>query len=240
MKYFLFLIAPFLCFSQTIWDGPEITFTKANNADFTQEQYQDRITSDVWLTRSNSGGALINYTQEISYSRGTSPLGTLWAVGNTSSTNLSFDDFRAFDGTSGGSGSGSNSPTMNQSFVLKITNGTTDESDDIHIDIMFSFWQSGRTSGGGFTYTRSTDPNLSTEFKNAIEIFVYPNPTTGLIRTNQDIISQIRVYDLTGKQLMEKNASSVDLSTFKNGVYLLQLYRSDTKNWITKRLVKLE
>ena len=129
---------------------------------------------------------------------------------------------------------------MNQSFVLKITNGTTDESDDIHIDIMFSFWQSGRTSGGGFTYTRSTDPNLSTEFKNAIEIFVYPNPTTGLIRTNQDIISQIRVYDLTGKQLMETNASSVDLSTFKNGVYLLQLYRSDTKNWITKRLVKLE
>ena len=160
MKYFLCLFAPFLCFSQTVWDGETITFSKANNADFTQEQHQDRITADVWLTRSNSGGALINYNQESSYAKGTSPLGTLWAVGTTSSANLSFDDFRAFDGTSGGSGSGSNSPPMmGQSLVLKITNGTTDESDDIHIDIMFTFWQSGRTSGGGFTYTRSTDPN---------------------------------------------------------------------------------
>ena len=238
MKYILLIIAPFLCYSQTVWDGETITFSKANNADFTQEQHQDRITADVWLTRSNSGGALINYNQESSYSQGTSPLGTLWAVGTTSSTNLSFDDFRAFDGTS--SGSGSNSPPMNQSLVLKITNGTTDESDDIHIDIIFTFWQSGKTSGGGFTYTRSTDPNLSTGFLKNKEIFLYPNPTTGLVRTNQDFIEQIRVYDLTGKQLIRSYNSSVDLSTFKNGVYLLQLYRSDTKDWVTKRLVKLE
>ncbi|MCH1385904.1 MAG: T9SS type A sorting domain-containing protein [Flavobacteriaceae bacterium] len=240
MKYFLFLIAPFLCFSQTIWSGFEITFTKANNADFTLEEHQDRITADVWLTRSNSGGALINYSQESSYFRGTSPLGTLWAEGSTSSTDLSFDDFRAFDGTSGGFGSVSNSPPMYQSLVLKITNGTTDESDDIHIDIMFSFWQSGRTSGGGFTYTRSTDPNLSAGYLKNTDIFLHPNPTTGLVRANQDIISQIRVYDLTGKQLTKSEDSSVNLSAFKNGVYLLQLYRSETKNWITKRLVKLE
>ena len=240
MKYFLCLFAPFLCFSQTVWDGETITFSKANNADFTQEQHQDRITADVWLTRSNSGGALINYSQESSYSRGTSPMGTLWAEGSSSSTNLSFDDFRAFDGTSGGGGSGSNSPPMNEPLVLKITNGTTEESDDIHIDIMFTFWQSGRTSGGGFTYTRSTDPNLSTGFLKNTDIFLYPNPTTRFVRTNHDIISQIRVYDLTGKQLIETNDSSVDLSAFKNGVYLIQLFRSDTNNWVTKRVVKLE
>jgi len=39
---------------------------------------------------------------------------------------------------------------------------------------------------------------------------------------------------------METNDSSVDLSAFKNGVYLIQLFRSDTKNWVTKRVVKLE
>ena len=72
------------------------------------------------------------------------------------------------------------------------------------------------------------------------EIILFPNPTTGLVRTNQDLIEQIRVYDLTGKQLIRSEDSSVDLSTFKNGVYLLQLYRSDTKDWVTKRLVKLE
>ena len=237
MKYFLFLIAPFLCFSQTIWDGPEITFTKANNADFTQAQHQDRITSDVWLTRRNGGG-LFNFKNESFYNDGVSPSLTLWALGDTSDDNLVFDNFKDFYGSSG------NRPPTNTSIVLKLTQGTTAESDDIHIDLTFTSWTGGgggnNGGGGGFAYTRSTDPNLSTDFKNAIEIFVYPNPTTGLIRANEDIISQIRVYDLTGKQLMETNASSVDLSIFKNGVYLLQLYRNDTKNWITKRIIKYQ
>ncbi|MDG1824327.1 MAG: T9SS type A sorting domain-containing protein [Flavobacteriaceae bacterium] len=235
MKYILLLIAPILSFSQTIWDGETITFSKANNADFTQEQHQDRITADVWLTRSNSGGALINYSQESSYSRGSSPLGTYWAVGSSSDSNLQFNNFRDFDGDTD-----NNSPPEDINLVLKITKGTTTESDDIHIDIMFTFWQHGKTNGGGFTYTRSTDPNLSAEFKDTIDVFGYPNPTSGLVHANQEIISQIRVYDLTGKQLMESEDSSVDLSTFKNGVYLLQLYRTDSKNWVTKRVVKLE
>lgn len=232
MKYIFFLIVPFLCFSQTVWDGETITFSKANNADFTQEQHQDRITADVWLTRSNNGGALINYNQESSYSKGTSPLGTFWAIGSSSDSNLQFNNFRDFDGDT------NNSPPEDINLVLKITNGTTTESDDIYIDIMFTFWQSGRTSGGGFTYTRSTDPNLSTGYLKNTDIFLYPNPTTGLVRVNQDIISQILVYDLTGKQLLDSNLSSVDLSTFKNGVYLFQLYRSDTKEWVNKRVVK--
>lgn len=232
MKYIFLLIVPFLCFSQTVWDGETITFSKANNADFTQEQHQDRISADVWLTRSNNGGALINYNQESSYSRGTSPLGTFWAIGSSSDSNLQFNNFRDFDGDT------NNSPPEDINLVLKITNGTTTESDDIHIDIMFTFWQSGRTSGGGFTYTRSTDPNLSAGYLKNTDIFLYPNPTTGLVRVNQDIISQILVYDLTGKQLLDSNLSSVDLSTFKNGVYLFQLYRSDTKEWVNKRVVK--
>ena len=72
--------------------------------------------------------------------------------------NLSFDNFRDFDGSSGGS-CGSNSPPMNQALVLKITNGTTSESDDIHIYIIFTYWGSGKIST--FTYTRSTNPNLN-------------------------------------------------------------------------------
>jgi hypothetical protein len=232
MKYIFLLIVPFLCFSQTVWDGETITFSKANNADFTQEQHQDRITADVWLTRSNNGGALINYNQESSYSRGTSPLGTFWAIGSSSDSNLQFNNFRDFDGDT------RNSPPEDINLVLKITNGTTTESDDIHIDIMFTFWQSGKSSGGGFTYTRSTDPNLSAGYLKNTDIFLYPNPTTGLVSVNQDVISQILVYDLTGKQLLDSNLTSVDLSTFKNGVYLFQLYRSDTKEWVNKRVVK--
>ena len=235
MKYFLLLIAPYLCFSQTIWGGSEITFTKANNADFTQEQHQDRITADVWLTRGDGGG-LFNFKNESFYNDGVSPSLTLWALGDTSDSDLVFDNFKNFYD------SGRNRPPTNTSIVLKLTQGTTAESDDIHIDLTFTSWTGGgggqNGGGGGFSYTRSTDPNLSAEFKDAIDVFVYPNPTTGLIHANQEIISQIRVYDLTGKQLMKLEDSSVDLSTFKNGVYLLQLFRTDSKDWVTKRIIK--
>lgn len=40
--------------AQTEWTGPITTFIKANNADWTLEVNQDRITSNVWITRANN------------------------------------------------------------------------------------------------------------------------------------------------------------------------------------------
>lgn len=235
MKYILLLFTPLLCFSQTVWDGATITFSKADNADYTNAQHQDRITDDVWLTRL-SGGGLINIKDESDYNDGVSPSGTLWAVGNSSSSNLSFDDFKNFYGTSG------NKPPLNTQVVLKLTKGTTTESDDIHIDVTFTSWTGGQGGsnggGGGFTYTRSTNPNLSIEGVQDKDIFVYPNPTLGVVQANQDIITKIHVYDLTGKQLMKTNTSSVDLGSVNNGMYLIRLYRTDNKEWVTRRVVK--
>ena len=237
MKYILLIIAPFLCFSQTVWDGDNVTFSKSDGADFNQAANQDRITDDVWLTR-GSGGGLFNIKNESSYGEGVSPSQTLWAIGETSDNDLVFENFRDFYGLGG------NRPPTNTQIVLKLTQGTMQESDDIHIDLTFTSWTGGGGSqnggGGGFSYTRSTYPNLSTGYLKNTDILLYPNPTTGLVRANQDIVLQIRVYDFNGKQLMETDASSVDLSAFKNGVYFLQLFRSDTKNWVTKRVVKLE
>ena len=237
MKYFFLIIAPLICFSQTVWDGDNVTFSKSDGADFNQAANQDRITDDVWLTR-GSGGGLFNIKNESSYSEGVSPSQTLWAIGETSDNDLVFENFRDFYGLGG------NRPPTNTQIVLKLTQGTMQESDDIHIDLTFTSWTGGGGSqnggGGGFSYTRSTYPNLSTGYLKNTDILLYPNPTTGLVRANQDIISQIRVYDLTGKQLTKSEDSSVNLSAFKNGVYLLQLYRSDTNNWVTKRIIKYQ
>ena len=233
MKYILFLLTPLLCFSQTVWDGATTTFSKTSEKDYTNAANQDRITDDVWLTRNEiKGGALINYKLETEYDKqgGTSPLGTLWALGSTSDTNLSFDNFRDFDGTA------KNRPPTNTQVVLKLTKGTSSESDDIHIDIIFTYWGGGKS--GAFTYTRSTNPNLSIEEVQSKDIFVYPNPTSGLVQANQDIISKIHVYDLTGKHLMKTNTSSVDLGSVNNGMYLIRLYRTDNKVWVTRRVVK--
>jgi hypothetical protein len=98
MKYFICLFAPFLCFSQTIWGGSEISFTKANLAGFTQEQHQDRIKADVWLTRGDGGG-LFNFKNESFYNDGVSPSLTLWALGDTSDNDHVFDNFKDFYGS---------------------------------------------------------------------------------------------------------------------------------------------
>ena len=58
------------------------------------------------------------------------------------------------------------------------------------------------------------------------------------MQTNQDIITKIHVYDLTGKQLMKTNTSSVDLGSVNNGMYIIRLYRTDNKEWVTRRVVK--
>lgn len=228
MKYYLILIVPFLCFSQTTWDGPEITFTKENYINA-----QDDIINDVSITRGNSGGSIFNIITESSYIPGTSPEGTLWAIGDLSDNNLAFNDFRSFDGDN------KNKPPLNQNLVLKLTNGTSSNSDDIHIKVFFTSWTSNG-NGGGFSYRRTTNPNLNVNMVEKNKVILFPNPTTGTVSVNQDIVSQILVYDFTGKKLMETNDSSVDLSVFKNGVYIFKLYQSNTKDWVTKRVVKLE
>ena len=111
MKYIFLLIAPFICFSQTIWDGDDLTFSKPNGSDFNQEDNQDRISDDVWLTR-GSGGGLFNIKDESYYNDGVSPSHTLWAIGVTSENDLVFDNFKDFYGPSG------NKPPINTRIVL--------------------------------------------------------------------------------------------------------------------------
>ena len=47
----LLALLAFNAYSQTFWTGPKITFTKADDADWTLEENQDRITDNVWITR---------------------------------------------------------------------------------------------------------------------------------------------------------------------------------------------
>ena len=49
-----------------IWTGSKIIFTKADGADWTLEENQDRITSNVWITRANTKG-IFNIVSETGY-----------------------------------------------------------------------------------------------------------------------------------------------------------------------------
>jgi hypothetical protein len=128
-----------------IWNGPRVTFTKANYADWTQSANQDRITPRIWLTRGDQQGPF-NVRTESSYdrSRSTSPADTEWAYGTTANfLGLSFMSWREWARTYG------DVPNMvGRDAVLHLI------SEDIYIDIKFTSWTS-EGNGGGFSYERA-------------------------------------------------------------------------------------
>ena len=168
MKKLLFIIlVSNLAFTQThtIWDGPTMTFTKADYANPALEANQDHITPNVWLTRGNNGGQLYNAKTESDSSKSTSPNDTEWAFGTTS--NLSSLTFSTFRGTTS-----KPKNAVGQNMVMHLV------TDDIYIDIKIISWTSGNSSGGGFSYQRSTDPSLGVQDNKKYILSVYPNPST--------------------------------------------------------------
>lgn len=128
--------------NRTIWTGATFTFEKADNQDETLAVNQDRITSNVWITRAVNGGQIYNANSETMPNQDDSPAGTLWAIGTVDQIdNLEFKKFRA--------AVGSPQDVVDKDLVLYL------EADDIYISVKFTAWKSGK--GGGFTYERSTE-----------------------------------------------------------------------------------
>ena len=126
----------------TIWRGETKTFTKVDNSDPNSEENQDRITSNVWITRGLSGKEIYNYVTESGPTRGQSPEGTLWAVGSIDDlSSLSFSTFR--------NAVKSPKDSPGQNLILHLI------EDNIYLTVKFTSWSEGRS--GGFSYQRSTE-----------------------------------------------------------------------------------
>lgn len=127
----------------TIWDGPTVTFSKAEGADPTQEANQDRITDNVWITRGNTGGQIYNVAVENDASKADSPEGTLWAVGTLDEIeNLEFRPFR--------DAVGQPKNVVGKDLVVFL------QEDQLYLSVRFTDWS--QNMGGGFTYERSSEP----------------------------------------------------------------------------------
>jgi hypothetical protein len=133
-----------------VWTGPKITYSKAPSVNPMQAANQDRITSNVWLTRASSQG-LFNAKSEANYVLNYSPADTEWAVGTTADIgSLTFQQWRAAIDEDPPS-------SVGKDMVLHLI------SDDIFIDIKFLSWGIAPNSGGYFSYERSTPvPELAT------------------------------------------------------------------------------
>jgi hypothetical protein len=136
-----------------VWNGPLISFTKPDFGDPTLPVNQDRLTSNVWLTRGDFF-PLFNIAIEPGYTGG-SPADTEWAFGPTqpgnpgsirasNHANLAFTSFvLSLDAQIG-----ENAVRYGPGVVHLIT-------DDIYVDIRFTSWTKG-PGGGGVSYVRST------------------------------------------------------------------------------------
>ena len=125
----------------TLWNGPAITFTKADGADPADPANQDALTDLVILTRGDRGSLFNAVTETAATS--SSPAGTEWAQGTTDALDgLTFAPLKA----------AANNNMRNvpgTAFVLHLID------EDIYIDVTFLTWTPGN-SGGGFSYERST------------------------------------------------------------------------------------
>ncbi|HSU53467.1 MAG TPA: PEP-CTERM sorting domain-containing protein [Candidatus Dormibacteraeota bacterium] len=131
--------------SPTIWNGPLLSFTKANGANPSLAANQDRITGDLWITRSSSQG-LYNAWDEGFFTHFSSPAGTEWANGTLANySSLSYTDWNSW---AKGVNPGPTGTVGIQAVVHIIP-------DDIYFSIKFTSWTSGG-AGGGFSYLRST------------------------------------------------------------------------------------
>lgn len=209
--------------SQTIWGGPKITFTKANNADFNAQENQDRITDAVWITRGTTQG-IFNIKTESSYVLNSSPSDTEWAFGTTADLpGLTFDNWQTTVE--------SNPPAMvDRDMVLHLI------SEDIYIDLKFLSWSVG-TAGGGFSYERSTamPSGVVNDESFSVSLSVFPNPgIKGIVTARFDSGHhepvKVSVFSLAGKLYFEEvlpahigiNEWRLDFSAFEHGLYLIR------------------
>jgi len=159
----LALALPVASMAQTVWSGFDIGFSKANFANPTLPENQDRITDDVWLTRSATQG-LFNIRTESGYSA-TSPAGTEWATGfmlsnmgkTIAATNWDNLNFTTWMSAYGGGGSLAFNIT-NFDAVVRLVGDDMTTDDDIYLDLRFTNWAVGSAAGGGFAYMRSMEP----------------------------------------------------------------------------------
>src|SRR4051812_21028575 len=79
-----------------IWTGSPITFTNVAGSDATVAANQDRLTPNVWITRSGSQG-IYNAKTEIGFSHTLSPADTTWANGTTANfASLTYTDWNTW------------------------------------------------------------------------------------------------------------------------------------------------
>jgi hypothetical protein len=145
--------------AQTVWSGFNFSFTKDDNANATDSDNWDIITSNVAIIRSDTGG-IYNPFEEGFYDS-ESPADTEWATDfNNPGDEIAATNYAALDFV----------PWLN-AYVEGLSTGQLPTSligrnavvhlisDDIYLDLRFTAWTAS-AMGGGFAYQSAVGPEL--------------------------------------------------------------------------------
>jgi glucose/arabinose dehydrogenase len=208
----------------TVWLGPPIAFTKPDGADWTQPQNQDRLTTNVWLTRADIRG-LYNIAKEEAYVVNFSPADTEWASGTTANLlALQFADWRSW--AKGTNGSPTN--TVNVPAVVHLI------SDDVYFDLTFTSWS---VSGGGFAYRRATPSEVNVlpivsilDLTNGTTLFTPAHVTIAATASDADgAVTNVEFFD-NGTSLGSVSTDPYMVTTdFFPGTHILTAVATDNR-----------
>ena len=74
---------------------------------------------------------------------------------------------------------------------------------------------------------------LSRNFVSSKKVFIYPNPTSGIIKIASASMSEWTIFNLHGQLLQTGNTNWIDISDQENGLYLLQFENVSQKHTLT-------
>lgn len=78
------------------------------------------------------------------------------------------------------------------------------------------------TSGSSSLY-RFTEQIVGIDESIANKNNIYPNPVSNILHLNFDNLKLAQLYSLSGKEIYQTNKNSIDVSTFKKGIYIVKL-----------------
>ena len=89
-----------------------------------------------------------------------------------------------------------------------------------------------------FIYVTSSQPILSTNNIEEMQVQVYPNPFTKELFIESDFQIQGELYDNKGQKLLRFNRKRVDVSHLERGIYYLRVYSVERNTLVIKKIIK--
>ena len=95
----------------------------------------------------------------------------------------------------------------------------------------------GISDYGKLIEVTTSDVALSLEGVSSEILEIYPNPTRDIVQINTSNAMQVEVYTMQAQRLLKTNLKTVDLSTFRPGIYLFKITLNEVQP-ILKKVLK--